>query len=138
MFCSSLYIINLSSLQILCTLIMKICDSQREIKISLLVGIYSFANFQFTNFLFCNFNPSLIFIYTYKYTYICRQVLNSILNPNLPIGEGLFDPEQENRYQETDQVPENVLNLERLGRFAAEKGEIQESLAFFHKVINSH
>ena len=63
-----------------------------------------------------------------------RQVLNSILNPNLPIGEGLFDPEKENENLEKDQIPEMVLNLERLGRFAAEKGEIQESLAFFTKV----
>ena len=81
---------------------------------------------------------SEVWYFVYSSVRMFRQVLNSILNPNLPIGEGLFDPEKENENLEKDQVPEMVLNLERLGRFAAEKGEIEESLAFFTKVLSFH
>lgn len=41
-------------------------------------------------------------------TLLFRQVLNSILNPNLPLGEGVFDPEEENTNTGIEETPSSV------------------------------
>jgi hypothetical protein len=37
----------------------------------------------------------IIILYLKHLNNCCRLVLNSLLNPNLPVGEGVFDPEAE-------------------------------------------
>jgi len=78
-----------------------------------------------------------------------RLVLNSILNPNLPLGEGLFDPANELQPPADDDsfhgvansaesVPDEVKQLEKFGLEAAEKGEVEVAVQAFTKAINSH
>jgi len=77
-----------------------------------------------------------------------RLVLNSILNPNLPLGEGVFDPaadlqpsDDDNFHgvvDSTESVPEEVKQLENFGLEAAEKGEVEVAVQAFTKAIDLH
>ena len=64
-----------------------------------------------------------------------REVLNSILNPNLPLGEGLFDPE-ENVPEDKSEVDETeVKELEAKAIKAAEAGDLNGALKIFDQVV---
>ena len=66
-----------------------------------------------------------------------RQILNSIINPLLPIGEGVHDLEQEcfvpNLEDEISDRKETRISkqFEKDGIDAAEKGNIEEAVALF-------
>ena len=68
-----------------------------------------------------------------------RQILNSIINPLLPIGEGVFDLEQEcfdsNKYADVSDTEEARISTtyEKDGVGAAEKGNYEEAIALFGK-----
>ena len=66
-----------------------------------------------------------------------RDVLNSILNPNLPLGEAVFDPHQRPPQSpaEASFRDENVKKLESEGVRAAEEGEISKALELFNEVL---
>eukprot|EP00092_Neocalanus_flemingeri_P021597 GFUD01023427.1.p1 GENE.GFUD01023427.1~~GFUD01023427.1.p1 ORF type:complete len:195 (+),score=75.96 GFUD01023427.1:91-675(+) len=66
-----------------------------------------------------------------------REVLNSILNPNLPLGEGLFDPEEkvpEDAPRKDDD--DEIKDLESQAVKAAEAGDIKKALQLFDKVVS--
>ena len=65
-----------------------------------------------------------------------RDVLNSLLNPNLPLGEGVFDPDQQvpQSQTEADYDDENVKKLETEGVKAAEEGDLSRALELFNEV----
>merc|ERR1712106_638522 len=65
-----------------------------------------------------------------------REVLNSILNPNLPLGEGLFDPEERVPEDKSDEDDAKVKELENQAVKAAEAGDIQGALHLFDKVVS--
>eukprot|EP00088_Acartia_fossae_P068819 TRINITY_DN8803_c0_g1_i1.p1 TRINITY_DN8803_c0_g1~~TRINITY_DN8803_c0_g1_i1.p1 ORF type:complete len:198 (-),score=52.48 TRINITY_DN8803_c0_g1_i1:70-663(-) len=70
-----------------------------------------------------------------------RQVLNSILNPNLPLGEGVFDPEQEGAdvVEENAQVvPQEVKDVELEGMMTAENGNIDGAIQIFTQIIEEN
>lgn len=70
-----------------------------------------------------------------------RQVLNSILNPNLPLGEGVFDPEEESNEVEDgtpSSVPQEAKSLEREGMVTAENGNVDKSIEIFTQVVNKY
>lgn len=64
-------------------------------------------------------------------------MLNSILNPNLPLGEGIFDPEEvvpdrdEDKLQEDDKVKK--LDTEAVK--AAEAGDLDTALRLFDEAV---
>jgi len=65
-------------------------------------------------------------------------VLNSILNPSLPLGEGLFDPQNENENQDATaepEMPEGIKSMEKEAMIAAERGDINHAIQIFTKVI---
>ena len=66
-----------------------------------------------------------------------RDVLNSILNPNLPLGEGVFDPDHRPppSSAEASFNDENVKKLENDGVRAAEEGDIDKALELFNEVL---
>ena len=64
-----------------------------------------------------------------------RDVLNSILNPNLPLGEGVFDPEEKVPEDKTDEVcDEKIKQLDQEAVTAAESGNIEKALKLFDEV----
>jgi len=63
-----------------------------------------------------------------------RQVLNSILNPNLPLGEGVFDPEE--KEAEAEELPHQVKIIQSKGMAAAEKGDVEEAIQIFNQGIS--
>merc|ERR1711874_548834 len=67
-----------------------------------------------------------------------RDVLNSLLNPNLPLGEGVFDPDQQvpQSQTEADYDDENVKKLETEGVKAAEEGDLSRALELFNEVVS--
>merc|ERR1712106_104281 len=65
-----------------------------------------------------------------------REVLNSILNPNLPLGEGLFDPEERVPEDKSDEDDAMVKELESEAVKAAEAGDIKRALGIFDKVVS--
>lgn len=70
-----------------------------------------------------------------------RKILNSILNPLLPLGECVYDdenvPEVEDETQEEKETTEikEAKELEKEGIKAAESGELQKSIDIFTKSI---
>jgi len=65
-----------------------------------------------------------------------RDVLNSILNPNLPLGEGVFDPEEKVPEDKTDEVcDEKIKQLDQEAVTAAESGNIEKALKLFDEII---
>ena len=65
-----------------------------------------------------------------------REVLNSILNPNLPLGEAVYDPEEQ--VEEVEGVEEDsqeILCAEKEAVQAAEKGYLKSALKLFDKVF---
>ena len=69
--------------------------------------------------------------YIFKY----RDVLNSILNPNLPLGEGVFDPEEKVPLQNEEIVcDEEIKKLDKEAVSAAEAGDMKQALEMFNKV----
>jgi len=65
-----------------------------------------------------------------------REVLNSILNPNLPLGEGLFDPEEKVAEEKSDKDDAKVKDLEAEAVKAAEAGDVKKALDIFDKVVS--
>ena len=66
---------------------------------------------------------------------LSREVLNSILNPNLPLGEAVYDPEEQ--VEEVEGVEEDsqqILCAEKEAVQAAEKGYLKSALKLFDKV----
>ena len=65
-----------------------------------------------------------------------RDVLNSLLNPNLPLGEGVFDPEQQapQSLTEAGYDDQNVKKLEREAVKTAEQGDLSKALELFDEV----
>ena len=65
-----------------------------------------------------------------------RDVLNSLLNPNLPLGEGVFDPDQQAPQSLTEAGfdDENVKKLESEAVKAAEEGDLSKALELFNEV----
>ena len=61
-------------------------------------------------------------------------MLNSILNPNLPLGEGLFDPEEKVVEEKPDVDDAKVKELEAEAVQAAEAGDMKKALEIFDKV----
>ena len=65
-------------------------------------------------------------------------MLNSILNPNLPLGEGIFDPEEvvpdrdEDKLQEDDKVKK--IDTEAVK--AAEAGDLDSALRLFDEAVS--
>ena len=66
-----------------------------------------------------------------------RQILNSIINPLLPIGEGVYDLEQEcfDSNQEANisdsEETRTSKEYEKLGVNSAEKGNLEEAIILF-------
>ena len=70
-----------------------------------------------------------------SYILISRDVLNSILNPNLPLGEGVFDPEEKVPLQNEEIVcDEEIKKLDKEAVSAAEAGDMKKALEIFNKV----
>ena len=65
-------------------------------------------------------------------------MLNSILNPNLPLGEGIFDPEEvvpdrdEDKLQEDDKVKK----IDSEAVKAAEAGDLDTALRLFDEAVS--
>jgi hypothetical protein len=66
---------------------------------------------------------------------LSREVLNSILNPNLPLGEGLFDPEEKVPEDKPEKDDAKVKELESQAVKATEAGDIKGALHIFDQVI---
>jgi len=68
-----------------------------------------------------------------------RQVLTSILNPNLPLGEGLYDPEEEGLVENDplQALPPQLKELEKQAMLAAEKGDTDTSIQLFGQIISA-
>ena len=64
----------------------------------------------------------------------CREVLNSILNPNLPLGEAVYDPEEQVEEVQVEEDSKEILDAEKEAVQAAEKGDLSSALTLFDKV----
>jgi hypothetical protein len=62
-----------------------------------------------------------------------RQVLNSLLNPSLPLGEAVYDPEEQLE-EEPREDSEEILKAEREAVQAAETGDLTRAIALFDQV----
>ena len=63
--------------------------------------------------------------------------MNSILNPNLPLGEGVFDPEETVTSDDSvETVDEEIVKLDKEAVAAAEAGEIEKAIQLFDKVFD--
>ena len=63
-------------------------------------------------------------------------MLNSILNPNLPLGEAVYDPEEQVEEVGVEEDSEEILCAEKEAVQAAEKGYLKSALKLFDKVTN--
>ena len=61
-------------------------------------------------------------------------MLNSILNPNLPLGEAVYDPEEQVEEVEVEEDSKEILDAEKEAVQAAEKGDLTSALTLFDKV----
>merc|ERR1712126_345638 len=64
-----------------------------------------------------------------------RQVLNSILNPTLPLGEAVYDPEEQVEDEVTRQDSKDVLDTEQSAVRAADSGDLAEALKLFDRLV---
>merc|ERR1711936_946676 len=64
-----------------------------------------------------------------------REVLNSILNPNLPLGEAVYDPEEQVEEVEVEEDTKEILEAEKDAVQAAEKGDLRGTLTLFDKLV---
>ena len=55
------------------------------------------------------------------------------MNPNLPLGEAVYDPEEDLHDAEEEDSKE-ILDMEKQAVQAAEKGDLKSALAHFDKV----
>ena len=64
-------------------------------------------------------------------------MLNSILNPNLPLGEGIFDPEEVVSDRDEDKLQEDdkVKKLDTEAVKAAEAGDLDTALRLFDEAV---
>jgi len=62
-------------------------------------------------------------------------VLNSILNPNLPLGEAVYDPEEQVEEVEVEEDSKEILDAEKEAVQAAEKGDLTGALTLFDKLV---
>ena len=61
-------------------------------------------------------------------------MLNSILNPNLPLGEAVYDPEEQVEEVDVEEDTKEILEAEKDAVQAAEKGDLRGALTLFDKV----
>merc|ERR1711862_232144 len=71
-----------------------------------------------------------------------RQILNSIVNPLLPIGEAVFDPEEEGKERDPEdavetEAPKLSKSLERQAIAACERGDVESALETFRRAIEA-
>merc|ERR1712192_344520 len=67
---------------------------------------------------------------------LSREVLNSILNPNLPLGEAVYDPEgQVEEVEGVEEDSQEILSAEKEAVQAAEKGYLKSGLKLFDKLV---
>ena len=71
-----------------------------------------------------------------------RQILNSIVNPLLPIGEAVFDPEEEENTDEAAVEEESEASLlskslEKEAIMTCEKGDVEAALDIFRRAIEA-
>lgn len=71
-----------------------------------------------------------------------RQILNSIINPLLPIGEAVFDPEEEGKERDPEDTVETEASklsksLERQAIAACERGDVESALETFRRAIEA-
>jgi len=64
-----------------------------------------------------------------------RQVLNSILNPTLPLGEAVYDPEEQVEDEVTREDSKDVLDTEQSAVRAADSGDLAEALKLFDRLV---
>merc|ERR1712060_23121 len=64
-----------------------------------------------------------------------REVLNSILNPNLPLGEAVYDPEEQVEEVLVEEDNKEILEAEKDAVQAAEKGDLRGALTLFDKLV---
>merc|ERR1712226_340935 len=64
-----------------------------------------------------------------------REVLNSILNPNLPLGEAVYDPEEQVEEVNVEEDSKEILDAEKEAVQAAEKGDLSSALTLFDKLV---
>jgi len=64
-----------------------------------------------------------------------REVLNSILNPNLPLGEAVYDPEEQVEEVKVEEDSKEILDAEKEAVQAAEKGDLSSALTLFDKLV---
>ena len=64
-------------------------------------------------------------------------MLNSILNPNLPLGEAVYDPEEQVEEVVVEEDTKEILEAEKDAVQAAEKGDLRGALTLFDKVTPS-
>ena len=66
-----------------------------------------------------------------------RNVLNSLQNPNLPLGEGIFDPEEDvpDRNEDKLQEDDNLRRLDTEAVKAAEAGDLDTALRLFDEAV---
>jgi len=64
-----------------------------------------------------------------------REVLNSILNPNLPLGEAVYDPEEQVEEVKVEEDSKEILDAEKKAVQAAEKGDLSSALTLFDKLV---
>ena len=59
------------------------------------------------------------------------------MNPNLPLGEAVYDPEEDLHDAEVEVVEDSkeILDMEKQAVQAAEKGDLKSALAHFDKVL---
>ena len=62
--------------------------------------------------------------------------MNSILNPNLPLGEAVYDPEEQVEEVKVEEDSKEILDAEKEAVQAAEKGDLSSALTLFDKVGN--
>ena len=63
-----------------------------------------------------------------------REVLNSILNPNLPLGEAVYDPEEQVVEETAREDSEEVVEAEKDAVRAAEAGDLKKAIELFDQV----
>merc|ERR1711970_1163044 len=64
-----------------------------------------------------------------------REVLNSILNPSLPLGEAVYDPEEQVEEVKVEEDSKEIVDAEKEAVQAAEKGDLSSALTLFDKLV---
>ena len=60
-----------------------------------------------------------------------REVLNSILNPNLPLGEAVYDPEEQVEEVKVEEDSKEILDAEKEAVQAADSNQFLRTVQFW-------